>query len=140
LLWYQGLGWMILRDTTNGKVVFHPGGDIGAVTILLRNIDKDQTIILLDNVTHRGVHSIGVDMLNLLNNRPVNTDKQSLAQLYANALFEKGADFAVARFNTLKNDTANYYIDEREMNTMGYDLLNDGHMAEALDILRLTTL
>jgi CubicO group peptidase (beta-lactamase class C family) len=57
IAWYSGLGWMILRDSTDGKIVFHPGGDAGAVTILLRNLTRHQTVIVLDNVTHRGVHS-----------------------------------------------------------------------------------
>ena len=140
LLWYQGLGWMILCDTTNGKVVFHPGGDIGAVTILLRNIDKQQTVILLDNVTHRSLHGTGVDIMNLLNNRPIIADKQSLANLYGNGLFEHGTDFAISRFNTLKGDTSAYYMNEKELNDMGYALLNDGYKAEALETLRLNTL
>jgi len=140
LLWYQGLGWMILRDTTNGKVVFHPGGDIGSVTILLRNISKRQTIILLDNVTHRSLHGTGVDIMNLLNSRTITSDKQSLANIYVNALFEHGTDFAITRFNTLKGDTAEYYVSEKELNDCGYALLNDGHKAEALEALRLNTL
>jgi CubicO group peptidase (beta-lactamase class C family) len=140
LSWYSGLGWMILRDTSMGKVVFHPGGDIGAVTILLRNINKRQTVILLDNVTHRGVHNIGVDILDLLNDKTIQTDKRSLAKIYVSALFEKGTDAGVSRFNSFKGDTAHYYINERELNDLGYDLLRDGHRTEAVEALRLTTL
>jgi CubicO group peptidase (beta-lactamase class C family) len=140
IAWYSGLGWMILRDTTNGKIVFHPGGDAGAVTILLRNLTRNQTVVILDNVTHRGVHGTGVDILNLLNNRAIISDKQSLAKIYANCLFEKGTDYATIRFNELKNDTTHYYMDERELNNLGYDLLNDSHHTEGVEVLRLNTI
>jgi len=140
IAWYSGLGWMILRDRTNGKIVFHPGGNTGAVTILLRNLTRHQTVVVLDNVTHRGVHGTGVDILNLLNSRAIISDKQSLAKIYANRLFEKGIDYATSRFNELKNDTAHYFMDERESNNLGYDLLNDGHHADGVAVLRLNTL
>lgn len=140
LQWYAGLGWMILCDSTNGKIVFHPGGDIGAVTILLRNLTRNQTVILLDNVTHRGLHGTGVDIMNVLNGRAVIAEKQSLAKVYANALFKKGADYAICRFNTLKGDTAGYYMNERELNNLGYDLLHDGYLKEAVEALKLNTL
>ncbi|MFD2871916.1 serine hydrolase [Mucilaginibacter ximonensis] len=140
LAWYQGLGWMILRDTTDGKVVFHPGGNIGAVTILLRNIDKRQTVIVLDNETHRGVHETGVDLLNLLNGRQLVAAKRSAATAYVRALYAKGTDYAVSRFNSLRSDTAAYYLNENEFNSLGYELLNDGHREQALEVLRMTTL
>lgn len=136
---YYGLGWMILCDSTYGKIVFHPGGDIGAVTILLRNITSNQTVIVLDNVTHRGVHATGVDIMTLLNNRHILADKQSLAKIYANCLFEKGADYAANRLNKLKADTSHYFMDERELNSIGYDLLNDGYHIEGLEALKLNT-
>jgi CubicO group peptidase (beta-lactamase class C family) len=137
---YYGLGWMILRDTAMGKVVWHSGGAAGMVTVFLRNITRHQTVTVLDNVTHRNIHGDGVNALYLLNHLPVATGKKSLAALYVQALFKQGADFATVRYNELKADTAQYYMDERELNTYGLELLWNGQPQLALEALQLNTL
>jgi CubicO group peptidase (beta-lactamase class C family) len=137
---YYGLGWMILCDSTYGKVVFHSGGTPGEVNMFLRNISRKQTVIVLDNVMHRSVLSTGANILILLNNGQIFDDKQSLAKIYARALFEKGPDYAATRFNELKTDTANYFMNEDELNMLGLDMLYDGHQTEALEALKLNTI
>jgi CubicO group peptidase (beta-lactamase class C family) len=138
---YYGLGWMILCDSTFGKVVWHSGGDPGEVTVFLRNITRKQTVIVLDNITHRGLHPQGINAFYILNGGPVSTFKKSLAQAYARQLQEKGADAAAVLFNDLKTDTVHYYsMNERELNGMSYDMLDDGYTTEALEALKLNTL
>ena len=137
---YYGLGWMILCDSTYGKVVWHSGGDPGEVTVFLRNITRKQTIIVLDNVTHRGLHPEGVNAFYILNGGPILTFKKSLALAYAKQLQEKGTDAAAVLFNELKTDTAHYYpMNEKELNGMCYDMLDDGYTAEALEALKINT-
>ncbi len=138
---YYGLGWMILCDSTYGKVVWHSGGDPGEVTVFLRNITRKQTIIVLDNVTHRGLLSQGINTFYILNGGPALVFKRSLARAYARQLHEKGADAAAVLFNGLKTDTAHYYpMNERELNGMSYDMLDDGYMTEAMEALKINTL
>lgn len=45
----NGLGWQIEQDSSIGKLVMHSGAMIGVSSILLRNITKHQTIIIIDN-------------------------------------------------------------------------------------------
>jgi CubicO group peptidase (beta-lactamase class C family) len=137
---YYGLGLMILCDSTHGRIVFHSGGISGSVTIFLRNITHNQTVIMLDNVTHRGLHTIGINLMSLLNNGPVFTPKRSLAKAYTTALFEKGPDYANSRFNTLKEDTVHYAMNEMELNGLGLDLLYDGYQDLAVEALKLNTI
>jgi hypothetical protein len=99
---------MILCDSTYGKVVWHSGGDPGEVTVFLRNITKKQTVVVLDNVTHRGLHPQGINAFNILNGGPVLTFKKSLARAYASQLAGKGPDAAAVLYNELKTDTAHY--------------------------------
>jgi CubicO group peptidase (beta-lactamase class C family) len=136
---YYGLGWKILKDSSYGRIVYHPGGMPGAVTILLRNITKDQTVIMLDNVTHRGVHTVAVDVLRLLNQRPTFPFKKSLAGDYARALVKTDADAALAAFNMHKTDSANYYLSEQEMNMLGLQMFYNGYQPPGLEALRLNT-
>jgi CubicO group peptidase (beta-lactamase class C family) len=136
---YYGLGWMILKDTTAGKVVFHSGGMPGAVTLFLRNIAKDQTVILLNNVTHRGTHGIGVNLFQVLNGGSFHADKQSLANVYARTLIKTDAESALEKLNTCKTDTARYYLREQELNLLGLQMFYNGYQPAGLEALRLNT-
>lgn len=49
-----GLGWRIQHDLEMGKVVYHSGWWKGFKTYFIRMLDKDQTIIVLTNVTRGG--------------------------------------------------------------------------------------
>ena len=137
---YYGLGWMILQDSTYGKVVWHSGGASGVVTVFLRNITRKQTVVVLDNVTHRGLHPEGVNAFYILNNGPIFGGKRSLAKDYVITLHQKGADAAAVLFNELKADTSHYFMDEMELNKLGYNLMNDGFLKEALEAFKFNTL
>lgn len=136
---YYGLGWMMLKDTTFGKVVFHSGGMPGAVTLFLRNISKDQTVILLNNVTHRGTHGIGVNVFQVMNGGGLRPDKQSLASLYTRTLIKTNAASALEKLSACKTDTAHYYLSEQEMNRSGLQMFYNGYQSEGLEVLRLNT-
>ncbi len=136
---YYGLGWMILKDTTAGKVVFHSGGMPGAVTLFLRNITKDQTVILLNNVTHRGTHGIGVNLFEVLNSGSFLANKQSLANIYARTLIKTGTESALEQLNAHKTDTTHYYLNEQEMNRLGLQMFYNGYQPAGLEVLRLNT-
>jgi CubicO group peptidase (beta-lactamase class C family) len=49
-----GLGWRIQENEDTGKVVYHSGWWKGFKTYYIRMIEKDQTIIVLTNVTRGG--------------------------------------------------------------------------------------
>ncbi|MFC0513882.1 serine hydrolase [Mucilaginibacter angelicae] len=137
---YYGLGWMILQDSTYGKVVWHSGGSSGVVTVFLRNITRKQTVVVLDNVTHRGLHPEGLNAFYILNNGNIYHGKRSLAKEYVITLHQKGADAAAVLFNELKADTSHYFMDEKELNRLGYNLMNDGFLNEALEAFKFNTL
>ena len=66
-----------------------------------------------------------VSLANILNDLPPVAIqlKQSLARVYGEALVRKGTDFAMSKLNELKDDSTHYYLDELEMNRLGFDLL-----------------
>jgi hypothetical protein len=69
---------------------------------------------------------------------------QSLARVYGEALVTKGIDYATTKFNQYKDDTLNYYLEEQEMNKLGYELLSHdevpNHRELALEVFKLNTL
>lgn len=135
-----GLGWFIFDDNTNGKIVWHTGGVPGALSILLRNIDKKQTVILLDNTASAGLYKNGVNAMNILNKKPIVTTKQSLTRIYGGTLVDKGIDNAFVKFVELREDTSHFHLREDDMNELGYELLNraifNGHNDLALEVFR----
>lgn len=142
-----GLGWEISKDSTHGKVVYHSGAAVGLSAILLRNIDKHQTVILFDNCHYNALETGNLAM-QLLNKEPVTPPKYSIARLYGIALAKQGAVAAKALLQKLAKDTANYQLSEGELNQLGYDFLgteNTYHLPErvlypqALETFKLNT-
>ena len=142
-----GLGWEVEPDSSRGKVVYHSGVATGLSSVIIRNIDKHQTIILFDNC-HYNAHETGDLALKLLGGDLVPLPKYSIARLYGIALKKHGATAAKSLLQKLKRDTANYQLLEGEMNQLGYDFLgteNTYHLPErllypqALETLRLNT-
>lgn len=138
---FYGLGWFIFEDESAGKIVWHSGGRPGILTILLRNVTKKQTVIAFDNSFNRGTYALGINAMNLLNNKPPIVRKKSLVRDYGVTLAEKGIDAAFIKLVELKSDKANYYLDEDEMNALAYQLLYEAnfenHQLYALEAARL---
>ncbi len=139
-----GLGWFILNDSSNGKIVWHTGGQPGAVSIFLRNITKRKTIIMFDNNFHKSLFASGMNVMNILNNEPVKATRTSLTQDYGSTLTEKGIDAAFCKLQKLQADSTHYYLNEDDMNELGLRLLYEasfsGHDELALEVLKLNTL
>lgn len=137
---YNGLGWFTFEDTTNGKIVWHTGGMPGCATIILRNITKKQTVIVLDNVNSEGLYKKALSALQILNNKPALTVRKSLTKIYGKALMDKGADHAFSRLMELKDDTTHYNLTENDMNNLGYEFLEKKYPAQALETFKINTL
>ncbi|MES1223323.1 MAG: serine hydrolase [Bacteroidota bacterium] len=141
-----GMGWNIMDDPAKDKIVFHDGHIVGLGTMMLKNIPKEQTIIYYDNTDAPFPFQKVGTISRILNGEPLNkiSTTRSLARVYGQALVEKGPDFAIAKLISLRSDTVNYYLDELEMNTLGYDLLGkaefDNHGMLSLEVFKINTL
>jgi CubicO group peptidase (beta-lactamase class C family) len=142
-----GLGWEIEPDNSVGKVVYHSGVATGLSSVIIRNIDKRETVILFDNC-HYNAHETGDWAMKLLDDDLVISPKYSVARLYGIALQKQGAAAAKILLQKLKKDTTNYQLSEGEMNQLGYDFLgldNTYHIParnlfpQALETLKLNT-
>lgn len=116
-----GLSWYIGGDDRTGKLGFHAGASVGLSSIMVRNLDRDQTIILFSNM-QPDVNGIAFDAMRLLNGIPVELARRSLARAYVLALLEHGPGAAAALLHSHRSDPA-YVLDEDELNRIGYDLL-----------------
>ncbi|MGZ3873337.1 MAG: serine hydrolase [Mucilaginibacter sp.] len=136
----DGLGWFIFKDQSMGKTVWHAGGMQGAVTIMLRNIGRKQTVILLDNAGSEGLYKTALNTLKLLNGQPLLPVKKNLSKIYGRTMMKDGIDHAMALLLQLKADTASYNLSEDDMNNLGYAMLSGKELAQALETLKVNCL
>ena len=148
--YYFGLGWMVYPDSSLGKIVRYSGGAIGLKSHILRNITKNQTVIIIDN-TNNPVDDLAIDAIKILNGQNIKPLGKSLTKIFGIALLTTGEAAAKLQFEKLRHDTINYELNENELNTLGYDLMNSNQMAlltegatqskikEALVVFKLTT-
>jgi CubicO group peptidase (beta-lactamase class C family) len=132
----NGLGWKIASDDSLGKLVMHSGGGIGLRSLLLRNISRDQTVIIIDN-TQKEVEVIGMNALKLLNGLKPARFRVSIATLFGRSLLKEGIASACRQLDQLKKDTAHYYLSEYEMNLMGYQLLEHKMVDPAYEVFKI---
>ncbi|GAB3777242.1 hypothetical protein GCM10028818_24080 [Spirosoma horti] len=133
-----GLGWITGKDASNEPVVFHDGGLPGGRSILLHNLQKDQTLILFDN-TADNVIPLAINGLRLLNSSPVAKPKKSGARVFGTALAGGRVADAKQAFAVFKKDTLQYYWDENEMNALDYALLQNHQTLAALAAFEANT-
>jgi CubicO group peptidase (beta-lactamase class C family) len=133
----DALGWFV-ADDRSGKIVYHPGGDIGYVSYFLRNITKDQAVIVLSNIELMR-HYTPTGLMRILNDEPYKLDVKSLAGAMGKEYNQRGNQAMLKVFHQLKaNDEYNF--SEDEMNELGLRLLYDKKdVKAAIEVLRLNT-
>jgi len=138
-------GWSITKVTLAQSKeaitsVAHSGGINGFNTLLVRYPDQKNLIVLLDN-TSQGANlgRINRDLTNILYNQPFEMPKQSIAEVLMKTIAERGdVAAAVKQYRELKaTQRATYDFGESELNELGYRLLGQKKMKEAIEILKL---
>ena len=141
-----GMGWNVYHNKTAPftRFAFHDGHISGMMTFLNHTIDKNETIICYDNMDNPPL-SLMISVSNLLNGLPPRKMSLafSLARLYGATMAASGIDAATAVFNEWRDDSAHYYVDELELNRLGYDFLSatmPHHLDYALEVFKVNTL
>lgn len=127
-----GLGWFRFRDESLGRIVWHTGGMHGCQTILMRNLDNGLTVILLNNADSENLYKSALSAMRILAGRPPLDEPQSLARIYGATLVEQGEEEARAKLDQLRPNIAQYRLAENDLNNLGYALLEDGKVRDAL--------
>ena len=79
-------------------------------------------------------------LLNILSTAQEKSEsKKSAANFLAQAIDTLDIQVATEKFHQIKSDTNSYFFDEREFNRLGYSLLNQFKIAEAIAVFKLNT-
>lgn len=140
---HYAYGWQVgtipAGRSTDSVAVIQHGGGINGFNTLLSRIPKDRNlVVLLNNAGGAPLNAIYNAILGILYDKPYELPKRSLAQVFVKDLMKDGEAKARERFADLKANQANDYIlSEREMNSVGYQLMRMGKLKEAIMVLKL---
>lgn len=136
---YYGLGWEISIDTTYGKIVWHKGRSGGTRAVLLRNIEKNQMVTLLDNNDNWNTDLKAVACLNIINHVPYkNPLKKSLVQIFGCDIVSMGYEEASKKFKFMKEkESQNYFTSKDELNELVLVLDKKNKSKDALSVIYL---
>jgi tetratricopeptide (TPR) repeat protein len=140
-----GYGWGIADAPLEGdkkvKVITHSGGIFGFNTLIVRFPDDGHLIVILNNIDGGGPTSeLAKGIRYILYGLEPSPPKQTLGRILYKAIIEKGIDEALNMYNELKPDKANYTVSENEMNNLGYFLLQEGKVKEAIEVFKLNVI
>ena len=132
-----GLGWFISGDDSN-KIVQHDGGFAGFRSYIERQTGEHNSIIFISNVRHALIGDIREGINNILNDKPYIVPKFSGANLILIKAKEVGIKQAINNYKTLTNtkDSTKYFFNERECNSLGYYLLRNNKIDDAIQLFK----
>ncbi|MFN8356332.1 MAG: serine hydrolase [Spirosomataceae bacterium] len=135
-----GFGWFISGDENN-KIIQHDGGFAGFRSYIERQINKHNSIIFISNVRHELIGKIREGIVNILNNKPYTIPQTSWANWIMSKSKEGGMKQTILNYKSITKtkDSSNYYFSERECNSLGYYLVRNNRLDDAIQLFVLNT-
>lgn len=136
-----GYGWMInklpvgeTQDSVN--VIAHGGGINGFNTLIARFPGNEDLVVLLNNTGGTKLQDIAMSINNILQDADYEMPKRSLAMAVFPVFREQGVTAGLEKYTTLKADES-YALNEAEMNRIGYGLLQNDKIKEAIEVFKI---
>ncbi len=135
-----GYGWQIIEQPIGDKklkVITHSGGIFGFNSLETRLVDDNKFVMVLNNFETGSLNQLTLGIVNILYGFEPAPPKKSIATELSRLISEKGIEGAVTDFYVMKDNKDEYRISEREMNQLGYILLQGGKIKESVQIFKL---
>lgn len=132
-------GWKINTNYFNSskpdslKVIRCTGALPGFNSLVVRFLKDNKTIILLENIRQVNYWQDDIvnNIANILYHKPYSLPKRSLAKELLNKLQSSGVAGVMSLYKSYKNNARGYYINEQEINSIGYLLLYKNKRTDA---------
>ncbi len=140
---HYGYGWSIgempLGNTAERiETIGHGGGINGFNTQITRIPSNKSFIVLLNNTGGAPLNEMTSAIAAIIYDKSYNLPKRSVAYSLGDRIEKEGIPAALEYYKGIK-DSIGYYLDEREMNRTGYELLQSGKAKEAAAVFKLNT-
>ncbi len=138
-----GYGWGIREvpigpGMANRTVTAHDGGINGFESLIRRVVDDRILIVLLDNHSGSRLRAIYDGIADVLYGRTPPTPKRPIGDALAKTIARGGVAAAVEQYRDAKRREPDAWdFGEPELNLLGYALLGDGKVAEAVAVFEL---
>lgn len=138
---HYAYGWNVMNvavgQLKDSLLVNEHGGGINGFHTMISRIPADKRlIVLLNNTSSAPLDAIRKSILNILYNQPVEPFRKSIAELLKKIVLTESAEVARQKFKIWRGGKA-YNLDEGEMNQVGYELMRDDKLSEALTVFTL---
>lgn len=133
-------GWILQKKKIGSEefdVVTHGGSINGFNTINYIVPKKGQAVILFSNASAAPLNEMADKIIDILNGEEVKPPLKSLARYLHEIINEEGIDAAIEKFDALKNEIDVFSLRENEMNMLGYEMLTENRLDEALGVFKL---
>jgi len=119
-------------------LIEHGGGINGFNTLISRMVEDEHLVVLLNNTGGTDLNAMNRSIRNLLYGEPYELPKRSIGTEMYDKLGESDLEAALAYFEELKeNRPDDYDFRESELNRLGYILLSENRIDEAIGIFQL---
>ena len=138
-----GYGWGInyrkLGETGDSiKVISHSGGINGFTTLFVRLVDDKHMIVLFNNTGGSPRGKMAEQIGNILYGLDYEYPKRPIGKYLLTVIEEEGVESAVQTYYSLKDEEGTLFdFSENELNTLGYAILRNGKIKEAIEIFKL---
>jgi CubicO group peptidase (beta-lactamase class C family) len=138
---YYGYGWIIgdipIGNTNEQiKTINHDGAINGFCSIITRIPSDKSLIILLSNTGGAPLPEMTFAINGILYDKSYAFPKKSIAYSLLDATEKEDVSKALSYYKAIR-DSGNYYLNETEMNDVGYQFLQSGRTKEAAAIFKL---
>ncbi|HLK27947.1 MAG TPA: serine hydrolase domain-containing protein [Puia sp.] len=128
-------------------LMVHTGGINGFRSIMLREVEDREVIILLSNSVLNNNFDIDLNpvsnrIFSILNNLPYEKPKPSIGESVGEVVYKSNAEKAISFFHQVKLHAKGKYDFtnlESELNSLGYSLLSNERVKDAITIFKLNT-
>lgn len=133
-----GLGFQVLYDEKERRVITHSGGGTGFTSMLQIYPELKVVTSHLINIRDRNLNRPSEAIFSIVIDKEEVSIKTSTADAMNKIIRTAGIDSAISFYNYVKvNDTVNYILNEEELNFLGYDLLSLNWVMDAIEIFKL---
>lgn len=130
-------GWGIKLKDEEVVAVSHSGGWVGFATFLYNDIQTNSGFVYLSNNSGENFGQILTGLFSILEGKPFQRPKLKIEAEMAKTMYSASISDGIEVYHTLKKDTVNYRSSERDLNVLGYQLMNEDKMDGALAVFKL---
>lgn len=138
---HYAYGWGVGYDKIGSSkdsiyTISHGGGINGFNTNISRSTSDKSLVVLLNNTGGAPLREMTRAIRGIMYGKDYNMPKKSVADEVLVVIEDEGIDAGISHFNTIKGSES-YYLSEREMNTIGYQLMGSDKVKEANKVFQL---